>query len=162
MKKKWMTTMFAGLCALTMLSGCSWMNKEKNNAEDAAKDVAKNTEKAGEKTKNGLDDVMKYLKGEGVETTEVKNLDNMDFAAQEGRSFMYNGANAYMYNINAEDEQMKALLKDAKEKKTVKVKQNGEEKEYSAMVNGNYLLVYDKEADMGDMLKVFPNYKLSK
>lgn len=75
---------------------------------------------------------------------------------------MYNGANAYMYNINAEDEQMKALLKDAKEKKTVKVKQNGEEKEYSAMVNGNYLLVYDKDADMGNMLKVFPNYKLSK
>ena len=163
MKKSNLTLMaVSSLCALTLLSGCSWMDKEEKKVEDETKEVADKAKDAGDKTKNSIEDMMTYFKDEGLEATDVKTLDNMDFAAHEGRSFMYNGSNVYLYNLNMEDEGMKSLVKDVEKNKTVKVNQDGSEKEYAAMANGSYLLVYDKEADMGDMINTFPTYSMTK
>lgn len=142
--------------ALLLLAGCSMFEDGKKDVKDAAEKVEKSDPvKDTEKT---IDNMMDWLKEKGVEVNDMEVIDQMDFAAHEGRSFTYNGHSAYMYRINTSDEKMKQFMKDAEKNKKVKVKENGEEKEYSAAVNGDYLFIYNSDDDMGDFLKNFPNY----
>lgn len=109
-------------------------------------------------SEDSIDYMMTYLKEKGIEISDMKNIENMDFAAHEGRSFMYNGSMAYLYRLNSSDTNMKALLDQAAKEGKVKVSMDGSEMEYTANVNGDYLLVYQDATNMGDMMNAFPGY----
>lgn len=146
------------LCAILLLSGCSKMNdtaKKEGNMPTTEQYPSNDMEK---KTEDTIDSMMAYLKEKGIEWEQEANIDQMEFAAHEGRSFMVNGQKAYLYRMNSEDASMKQVLEDATNKGKVKVNIDGEEKEYQAQVKNDYLLVYENGEGLNDLMMNFPNY----
>lgn len=168
MKKTWKLIALVA-CLTTLLGACSskdMSNEESqmnNSTKQGIEDTKKMAEDVADKTKNTVDDsidnVMDYFNKQGVMYENTQAIDNMDFAAYEGRSFTNNGQTAYLYRVKSEDENMKKVLQEAKDKGKVKVKINDKEEEYGAKVNGEYLLLYNAKADMGEMLTTFPHYQ---
>lgn len=159
MKTK-MKTISIALAAAFMLSGCSMWGNEDEASKGATNATNEKTPTNPETpaVEDSMDNMMNYLNEQGVEISNMKAIDQMDFAAHEGNSFSYNGNTAYLYRLKSNDESMSALLKDAKEKGTVKVNMGGTEQEYNASVNGDYLFVYGKDMDMSSMIEPFNQY----
>lgn len=157
-KNNFMKGLISFTCVLTLLSGCSMFDSSEDKAKDMAKDGKETTDKVKDDGEDTIDNMMDWMKGKGVSYTDMEKIDQMDFAAHEGRSFMYEGNMVYLYRINNEDEKMQQLMKDAKDKKSVKVNVDGEEKEYGAMVNGDYLLIHEKGLEMNHLSETFPSY----
>lgn len=151
------------LLALTCMAGCSSKDadKEKNEVNKTTKTTEKKSNEAREKVSDSIDNVMTYFKNEGLKFENSQVIKNMDFAAHEGRSFTVNGKTAYLYRVNSDDENMKKVLKAAKDSGEIKVNIDNKEQMYGARVNGDFLLLYDTSADMNDMLTAFPNYRAS-
>ncbi|MEG1731824.1 MAG: hypothetical protein RR252_01615 [Longicatena sp.] len=149
-----------------MVSGCSMNKKEETTKEtDKVSDTTQNDTKkvvdeSKQKVNDSVDNVMKYFKDQGVAYDNMKNIENINFAAYEGRSFMSNGQMSYIYRVKSEDENMEKILKEAKNNGKVKVNIDNKEQEYGAKVNGDYLLLYNSSANTTDLLKAFPNYKI--
>lgn len=145
------------ICALSLLllvslGGC--MNNDKES-EKKTEDKVEDTKKKAEGT---IDDVLNYMKTSGYEYTDDQTLSEFNFAAKEGKSFMYNNQMLYLYRVDPSDTQVNGLLEQAKKDNKITANQNGQTNEYGARVNGNYLLVYDKNADMNDFVKNFDKY----
>ncbi|MEG0330358.1 MAG: hypothetical protein RSC10_06585 [Longicatena sp.] len=149
-----------------MVSGCSMNKKEETTKETdkvsdtTQKDTKKVVDESKQKVNDSVDNVMKYFKDQGVAYDNMKNIENINFAAYEGRSFMSNGQMSYIYRVKSEDENMQKILKEAKNNGKVKVNIDNKEQEYGAKVNGDYLLLYNSSANTTDLLKAFPNYKI--
>lgn len=159
---------FALLCVMAgLLTGCSMnddttkddMSKENKSTQKAADDTEKAADKAKNTTEDSIDNVMTYFKNEGINYENMQTIENMEFAAHEGRTFMMNGKTAYLYRVKSDDEDMKKIMKEAEDSGMAKVKIDNKEMEYAAMVNGDYLLLYNKEDDFADVQKAFPNYQ---
>lgn len=146
--------------AVLTLTGCSMGNDDQKKANGTANKTTTNPPENNGSTVNedSMDNMMTYLNGQGITVNDMKPIDQMDFAAHEGRSFAYNGNTGYLYRLKSNDESMKALLDSAKNSGKVKVSINGKEQEYSASVNGDYLFVYQKDADMSDLVTAIGNY----
>ncbi|MEG0274477.1 MAG: hypothetical protein RR690_05055 [Longicatena sp.] len=155
------------LCLMAgLLAGCSMndtakedMNKVNKSTEKAADDTKKAADKAKTTTEDSIDNVMNYFTTKGIAYNNMQAIENMDFAAYEGRSFMMNDKTAYLYRVKSDDESMKKVMDEAKNNGKVKVKVDGKEQEYGAQVNGDYLLLYDTTANTADLQKAFPNYQ---
>lgn len=143
---------------LFALCGCLTACSMNDDADKAKTDVENKANEVKEDVDDSIDNVMTYFKDQGVSVEQDAKIDKMDFAAYEGRTFQYNDATAYLYRVKSNDEGMQKVLKEAKDNGTVKVSIDNKEQEYAAKVNGNYLLLYDKSADMGDIATVFPKY----
>lgn len=130
------------------------MNKTYDSAKDSAQDAVDGVE-------DSIENVMNYFEGKGVKFENAKEINNMDFAAHEGRSFEYNGNTGYLYRVKSDDENMKKIIQEAKTNRKVNVNINNEEKEYGALVNGNFLFLYDQNADWKDVETAFPAYTYS-
>lgn len=150
-----------------VVSGCS-MNKDKETdemgtANKSTDKVEDNTKKTVDDAKNSMDDsidnMMSYFKEQGVVYEDMKSIDNMDFAAHEGRSFMNNGQMTYVYRVKSDDEDMKKVMKEAKDNGKVRVKIDNKEQEYGANVNGDYLMLYNMDVDATDLTHTFQNYQ---
>lgn len=146
--------------AVLTLTGCSMGNDDQKKANGTANKTTTNPPENNGSTVNedSMDNMMTYLNGQGITVNDMKPIDQMDFAAHEGRSFAYNGNTGYLYRLKSNDESMKALLDSAKNNGSVKVNIDGKEQEYSASVNGDYLFVYQKDADMHDLVTAIGNY----
>ena len=55
--------------------------KVKNGAENAAEDIGRSAEKAKEQGEKTLDDMMQYLRGQGIAVEDEQTLDAIEFAA---------------------------------------------------------------------------------
>ncbi len=157
--KKIKVAMLSLFMVLTM-SGCGMVNKTEKAVDDSAENAKKDVKKAEKDMKNGVDDLMAFFKGEGVEYSNDKKLDQFDWPAQEGRSFMYNNQNVYLYKVDPSDAKIAGLLDKAQTSNRISATQNGEQMEYGASVNGSYLLVYDKDAMMDDLVEIFKKYDM--
>lgn len=160
MKKK---QLIALMCGLFLFSGCRMrntttdMNKTgKNNMNQTTENNPVNN--AVNNTKDNIDSMTAYLKEKGIQLEEETNIDQMDFAAHEGRSFTVNGNKVYLYRMNTEDENMKKVMDEASKNGKVKVNIDGNEKEYQAQVKNDFLMVYDNAYNINDLLTAFPNY----
>lgn len=160
MKKMMKLAAFA--CAgILMLTGCSMNNEENDKANNGtANESTTNSPQKGDTSANAdsIDHMMNYLNGQGIRVSDMKPIEKMDFAAHEGTMFTYNGNTGYLYRLKSDDESMKALLDNAKKNGTAKVNIDGSEQEYSATVNGDYLFVYNKDADMNDFVTAMGSY----
>lgn len=145
------------LALCSMLAACSTKDDKKDNKTENKVENKANTAK--DHAEDSIDNMMSYFKEKGVAYDQSENIDQMDFAAYEGRSFMANNNRVYLYRVKSEDENMKKILKEAADKGKVKVRINNKESEYNAKVNGDYLLLYDTNADITDVLGAFPGYR---
>lgn len=152
--KKNMKIVACVLVLCSMMSACN----AKKDVEDAKDKVENKANTAKKDVDDSIDHFMNYFKEKGVKYESDETIDQMDFAAYEGRSFMFNGSRAYLYRVKSNDENMKKVLQEAKDKGKVKVNVDNKESEYAARVNGDYLLLYDTKADMREVLNAFPGY----
>lgn len=144
---------------LMMMSGCGSDKKDNNANSDANKtDTNQPQNNVGENVSETMDNMVSYLKEKGIELADMADIDQMDFAAHEGKSFTYQGNSIYLYRLKSDDESMKALLDSAKKTGKVKVNIKGEEKNYQAAVNGDYLLVFENGDTIKDFIKIFATY----
>ncbi len=149
------------LAALLVLTGCSMGNDENDqhaNMQGKANQSETNPPQNNNMENDTMDQMISYLNDSGVTLNQMQTLDQMDFAAHEGRSFSYQGNSGYLYRLKSNDASMRALLDSAAQNGTVKVNMDGSEKDYKAAVNGDYLFVYDQSADMQDLIKIFTAY----
>ena len=102
---------------------------------------------------------MNSFESSGVTFGNVTPIDNMDFAAHEGRMFDVNGERVYIYRMNLEDAQMNELMQKAMADKRVTVNRNGVDEEYNALVNNDYLLVYGSNASIAPLDELFTQYR---
>ncbi len=143
-----------------LMGGCSMNDKKDANMKtNETKEAAeKSVKDAKNKTEDSIDNVMNYFKDKGLKYENSKAITDIDFAAYEGRSFDYNGSTGYLYRVKTDDDNMKKVLKEAKDNGKVKVSINNKEQEYGAKVNGDFLFLYDTNADWNDVVTAFPNY----
>lgn len=152
---------------VSVLAGCSMkedsskkdMSKVNKTTEKAVDETKKAADKAKNKMDDSIDNMMTYFTNEGIAYENMQPIEHMDFAAHEGRTFMMNGKTAYLYRVKSDDEDMKKVIKEANDTGMAKVKIDNKEMEYSAMVNGDYLLLFNKDDNFSDVKKAFPNYQ---
>lgn len=122
-----------------LMGGCSMNDKKDANTKtNETKEAAeKSVKDAKNKTEDSIDNVMNYFKDKGLKYENSKAITDIDFAAYEGRSFDYNGSTGYLYRVKSDDDNMKKVLKEAKDNGKVKVSINNKEQEYGAKVNGD-------------------------
>ena len=87
--------------------------------------------------------------------SQVNPIGSMHFY---NKSVTYNGKTVYVYRVQQDDAQMQKVLKEAKEKGKVKVNITGQEMEYAARVNQDYLMLYDSTIEMNDIVSAFDSY----
>lgn len=154
--KKFMLSLF---CILTL---CACTNNTDNNANSKTNASTTEGKPQDSSTANTplstLDDFMTYLNDQGVEYADEQPISDMNITAHEGRSFNVNGSTGYIYRIDSTDDTMKKLLASAQENGELQATQNGVQKSYTAHVNGDYLLLYDKDANLDSLVKVFPSF----
>lgn len=144
---------------LAMMSGCGSDKKDDSTNNNAnATDTNKPQNNAGEKATETMNNMVSYLKEKGMELSDMADIDQMDFAAHEGKRFSYKGSPMYLYRLKSNDESMKALLDSAKNTGNVKVNIDGKERNYKASVNGDYLLVYENGDTIQDFIEIFGTY----
>lgn len=150
------------LALLSLLMMCSLTGCMNNDKKDESKDKTeeKDTSKDTEKTKDSISDVMTYMKENGVEYSDDKTLSDFDWAAKEGTSFKYNDQDVYLYRVDSSNSQMSEVLNNVKSSNAITANQNGTNTEYAARVNGNYLLIFDKDAAIDELVDIFNKYKV--
>ena len=149
--------------SLTFLGGCS-MNDKGTTGNDMSnsnvgKDIRNAVEDSGQAVQDSIDNVMDFFTQKNIKYENMQTLDNMEFAAHEGRSFTIDGKNAYLYRVKEDDENMKKIMEQARNNGKVKVSITGKEMEYNARVNGNYLFLYDPSAKIDEALNAFDAYR---
>lgn len=155
--EKTVKALLAAFLFTGLLQGCS-MNKNETTGKENQSDTNNVANDVKDDVEDSIDNVMNFFNDKKVELENMQPIENMEFAAYEGKSFEVNGKTAYLYRVKSNDEKMKKVLKEAKDKGKVRVNIKNKEMEYNAKVNGNFLLLYDPNADMNDVLTTFEGY----
>lgn len=159
-------TIRASIClclSIGVLTGCSINDKKsEKRVETNTKNVVDGTKKIAKTAKDDvndrIDNVMDYFKTKGVTYDAVQTIDDMGFAAYEGRSFVVDGKTIYLYRVKRDDPSMKKVIKEAQDKGKVRVRIDNKEQEYAAQVNGSYIMLYDSSLPKGNLQQLFPKY----
>lgn len=146
------------LCSLT---GCMNNDKKEDSSKDKTEEKDKDQNKDKEKDTSSISDVMSYMKENGIDYSNDKTLSDFDWAAKEGTSFRYNDQDIYLYKVDSSNSEMNKIIENVKSNNMITANQNGTETDYAARVNGNYLLIYDKEAAMDELVDIFNKYKVN-
>ena len=149
---------------LFTLTGCSWFGGDENNdpkTEDNMNgtDSDMNGNDSTNKTST-IQDMMNSFDTAGITYDNMTEIENMDFAAHEGRMFDLNGERVYLYRMNMEDEKMSDMMKKANDEGVVTINNNGVDEEYSALVNNDYMMVYRKGAMISPLDTTFNGYTM--
>ena len=142
------------LCMVCFLCLCGCSTQKENM--DTPKE---RMDQMKEDTKETMDDIMNYFKEKKVEFENVQTIDQSTFAAYEGRSFDVDGKTVYLYRINRNDPHMMNVIEDIEDDQKLMVRIREEEKEYMALLNGNYILLYDPTTDMQDIVSIYQMYQ---
>ena len=97
----------AALCCVCLLAACGNdesaaqdVQRTVDDAAQKAEDAANDTADAGEKT---VDDMMAHLREMQEDIQQEEVIEDIPFAAYDGRSFQVEGNTMYLYRINAQD-----------------------------------------------------------
>lgn len=147
---------------LLLVSGCGSDNKDngQNNSANQT-DTKQPQNNVSDNASETMNRMVSYFKEKGIELADMTDIDQMDFAAHEGKRFSYKGSPMYLYRLKSNDESMKALLDSAKNTGNVKVNIDGKQQNYKASVNGDYLLVYENADTIQDFINVFDSYSVN-
>lgn len=150
------------IVSFLLLSGCMGSKDSKNETTNTNTKYEAPMNDVVQSVEDNIDNMLNYWKEKGIEIMNQNPIEAMDFAAYEGISFMYNGAQGYLYRLRSDDSKMKALLESARETGKVKVNIDGKEQEYQANVNNDYILIYENGSNMKDISSILGNYDSNK
>lgn len=122
-------------------------------------EVKESINEVKEKSNHVLDDLMAHFKKANINFDNLNDLDNISFNAKAGKSFTIDGSNAYLYELDLNDSKMQDLVKQVNENGRVEVMMNDQKQYYSAILNGNFLFLYEPSADAQQIGDVFKKFK---
>lgn len=143
-------------CSIFLLSGCSWF---RNDEPPVQPDDNTNMPEVDNKTM-GIQDLLDEFEDNDIMLDNITEVDSVDFASQEGRTFELNGETMYLYRLNNQDAKYQTTIDQINEYGSVILNHNGVDEEYSAMLNSDYLLLYKLDADISPLDEVFSSYKM--
>ncbi len=152
MKKK-ILLLFCVVC----LSGCSMFMREEENQDTQVEETEK--EEVVD-SNDSLENMFVHFDAQQIPYAEKTIIEEINFAAKEGYSFMYENEYIYLYHLDPSDEAMQQVLQEAESDGTLSAEQNGELKNYNALVNGNFIMMYDGETQFESLEKSFTQYKM--
>lgn len=126
--------------------------------QNAGEKIQQETTKIVETSKQTMDDLMDHFKNAKIEFDELTDLKETSFANHAGKSFKLGDSYAYIYHLDTSDESMKTLLKQIQHDGTLDISINDEIKPYQAIVNGEFIFLYDQKADAQEIADVFKRY----
>ena len=137
----------AALCCVCLLAACGNdesaaqdVQRTVDDAAQKAEDAANDAADAGEKT---VDDMMAHLREMQEDIQQEEVIEDIPFAAYDGRSFQVEGNTMYLYRINAQDADMKRVIEQLQQDNMVNVECNGQKMQYSGALYEDYLLLYE-------------------
>lgn len=163
--KKMMTWLMIGV----LLCGCSFFQpKKENNSTAGSKPMENPTQEkenldemmneAKEEAEHTISNMMDYFKDKGLEISNPSAIEELNIPAYEGRMFEVNGASIYLYRLDMNNESMKQLASEAEKNGSLKVNASGVDQDYRALVNGNFLMLYEKDLDVSPLDSLFYEY----
>lgn len=146
------------VCMLVFCACADTEQKMQKTVEDTADKVEDRVEDTLDSGERSMDDLMNYLNEAqiGIEQEEV--IEDIPFAAYEGRSFMINGNRVYLYRINKNDGDMQMILQQLQEDGMVSVERNGQKMKYQGKLSNDYLLLFDPGVDTGTLVDTLQRY----
>jgi hypothetical protein len=143
------------------LFGCQRNPANSTDSSNTMDNIVEDVEEGTQDVVNGLEDMLNDIKDQGISMDSYEKIEHTGLNAYEAYTLKSNGHHAYLYRLNTSDEQMQKLIDHVKQTGTAEVMIENEKKQYEAAVNGNVLLLYDKESDMSDFRKAFEQFKSS-
>jgi len=105
----WKKAASLSLAFLLVLGGCSMGKKDdSNNGNANATDTKQPQSNTANSAGETMDRMISYLQDQGMELQDMTDIDQMDFAAHEGKSFSYRGSAMYLYRLKSDDQSMQA------------------------------------------------------
>lgn len=142
-----------------LLCGCQRMNqKVDEKMNQVQQDVDKVKDEVVKTSQKTMDDLMDHFEEQKVEFDDLKDVEKTSFPYHDGKSFMIDDTYAYLYHLDLSDQSMNDLLQKAKQDGMLEISINDEMKTYQAIVNGEFLLLYDQKADAQQIADVFKTY----
>lgn len=144
------------VCSIFLLTGCSWF---RNDEAQTPTDDKTNMPEDNNKTM-GIQDLLDEFENNDIMLENINEVDSVDFASKEGRTFDLNGETMYLYRLNNQDAKYQTTIDQINEYGSVILNSNGVDEEYSALLNQDYLLLYKMNSDISPLDEVFSSYKM--
>ena len=145
------------LCCVCLLAACGNdesaaqdVQRTVDDAAQKAEDAANDAADAGEKT---VDDMMAHLREMQKDIQQEEVIEDIPFAAYDGRSFQVEGNTMYLYRINAQDGDMKRVTEQLQQDNMVNVERNGQKMQYSGALYEDYLLLYEPGVNADSLIE---------
>lgn len=138
-----------------LLVGCQKNVDDTNRSENIVEDVKDDTQEVVNNLEKMLDD----FANQGIKLDNYEKIEHTGLNAEEAYSLSTNGSNAYIYRLNTNDTQMQQLIDHVKQTGMADVMIEDEKKQYEAAVNGNVLLLYEKDSNLNDLRKAFEKFQ---
>lgn len=140
------------------MSACSMFSSNDTTSQDSVEkeDVV---EESKDNTTESISNIFTHFDDNNIEYTEKEKIENMDFAAEEGYSFRFDNEYVYLYRLDDTDSMMQQVLDEANNRGILTATQNGVDQDYKALVNGNYIMIYNQDATIEDLETKFNEYK---
>ena len=136
------------------LVGCQRNVDDTNRSENIVEDVKEDTQEVV----NNLEKMFDDFTNQGIKLDNYEKIEHTGLNAEEAYSLSTNGSNAYVYRLNTNDTQMQQLIDHVKQTGMADVMIEDEKKQYEAAVNGNVLLLYEKDSNLTDLRKAFEKF----
>lgn len=138
------------LCCVCLLAACGNDESAAQDVQRTVDDAANDAADAGEKT---VDDMMAHLREMQKDIQQEEVIEDIPFAAYDGRSFQVEGNTMYLYRINAQDADMKRVIEQLQQDNMVNVERNGQKMQYSGALYEDYLLLYEPGVNADSLIE---------
>lgn len=151
------------ICVLSLcliLCGCSCSTTKPASTATPTPMASMTPTPTTETAVRGTKDYLDYLSG-SYTLTNPNPIDNLDGNALEGYTFGYSNADFYLLRFDRSNDTASSWLNEAMEKGYIEVKINDTLKKYYALVNQDYMLLYDTENLEAGFREHFQNYEMN-
>lgn len=141
-----------------LLLGCQ---KKDESMKDVQENIVEDVKEETQNITHNLEDMLQDFKNQGIVLDSFENIEHTGLNAHEAKVIELNDTKAYLYRLNTSDQQMQQLIDHVKQTGSADVMIQDEKKQYEAVVNGDVLLLYEKDSNLKELRNVFEKYQLS-
>ncbi|MEG0823076.1 MAG: hypothetical protein RSD85_01455 [Erysipelotrichaceae bacterium] len=106
-----------------------------------------------------MNTLLDHLENVGIRIDDKIDVKPMNVGAVEGIRISVNDNYVYLYQLDLADQQTIKLVEEAKKTKLVKVSLNDINYDYHAIVNNNYLMLYESNDNLNDIIVAFTKFR---
>lgn len=140
-----------------VLAGCSCSTQSSNPTSTPSATPSATPSSTPESTLYSVKDYVDYLSN-NYTLTDPKPIDNLDGNALEGMTFGFDSADFYLLRFDRSNESASGWLNEAMENGFIEVKVGNQMQKYYAVVNQDYMLLYEQDNLDQNFREYFQNF----